>query len=174
MQGFPNLGLRPAPRHLQSDLSRYRAPGDGAVKAITDPPRKYIADRIKIEDRGHSTPCWIWQLVAPPHGYGRICRKFGWSSHRFSYENHVGPIPPGLEIDHLCRVRLCCNPDHLEPVTPAENRRRAAASAPRTRRAICKRGLHKMTPENTTRSQRCRTCDNVRQNERRRARVAAK
>jgi hypothetical protein len=47
-----------------------------------------------------------------------------WSGHRASYTLLVGPIPDGLEIDHLCRVRSCVNPAHLEPVTPDENQRR--------------------------------------------------
>lgn len=46
-------------------------------------------------------------------------------AHRVAYEIHVGPIPDGLEIDHLCRVRCCVNPDHLEPVTHRENMRRS-------------------------------------------------
>jgi hypothetical protein len=45
-------------------------------------------------------------------------------AHRWAYEHFIGPIPAGLEIDHLCRVRHCVNPAHLEPVTKSENRRR--------------------------------------------------
>lgn len=82
------------------------------------------------EDRGHTSPCWIWQLSLDTSGYGHLCRGGRkMSAHRWYYERHVGPIPAGAELDHLCRVRACCNPGHLEPVTSAENTRRA----PRTR-----------------------------------------
>ena len=66
--------------------------------------------------------CWLWQGYKNPKGYGiaghngKICR-----AHRVMYEELVGPIPEGLDIDHLCRVRHCVNPDHLEPVTRREN-----------------------------------------------------
>jgi hypothetical protein len=70
------------------------------------------------EDRGYGTPCWIWQRGIDAAGYGRVA---GTRAHRVFYERHVGPIPEGLTIDHLCRVRSCCNPAHLEPVTAVEN-----------------------------------------------------
>ena len=65
--------------------------------------------------------CWIW-LGAKSHGYG-AARHNGknCSAHRVMYEELVGPIPNGLEINHLCRVKNCVNPEHLEPVTHREN-----------------------------------------------------
>lgn len=63
-------------------------------------------------------------------------------AHRWIYEQCVGPIPEGYEVDHTCRVGMCVNPDHLEAVTPDENARR-------TRLTVCKKGLHDLTlPEN--------------------------
>lgn len=65
--------------------------------------------------------CLIWTGRVGPDGYGRCGHK---SAHRRVYEALVGPIPAGLELDHLCRTRLCVEPTHLEPVTHAENIRR--------------------------------------------------
>jgi hypothetical protein len=70
---------------------------------------------------GHSSECWIWHRTTRD-GYGRAdCLGKTVQAHRLSYEAYVGPIPEGLEIDHLCCVTDCVNPEHLEPVTRLEN-----------------------------------------------------
>lgn len=76
------------------------------------------------EDRGHNTPCHVWR-GATAHGYGNM-RRGGrnYLAHRWHFEQVHGPIPDGMQLDHLCRVPLCVNPEHLEPVTNAENTRR--------------------------------------------------
>lgn len=81
------------------------------------------------EDRGYDTPCWIWQGVLTKDGYGRI-RRDGrlFLAHRWVYIQFVGPIQEGLELDHLCTVRDCVNPAHLEPVTGVVNARRSRAT----------------------------------------------
>lgn len=125
--------------------------------------------------------CWLWRgAIEPGHrGYGRMNIE-GRSrvAHRVGYELLVGPIPEGLQLDHLCRVRRCVNPEHLEPVTPRENLLRgktlAAANAAKTH---CPVG-HAYTPENTIfdakrRIRSCRECSRRRSREwkaRRRAR----
>jgi hypothetical protein len=83
--------------------------------------------------------------------------------HRVVWEILVGPIPAGADMDHLCRVRACCNPDHLEPVSRAVNVARGSARAGAPRHTECPNG-HLLTPENTARNGRsrrtCRTCKN--------------
>lgn len=88
--------------------------------------------RDRFETFVDKTPtCWLWTGSLTWDGYGLFRennRRTG--AHRFAYEYHVGPIPAGLQLDHLCRVRNCVNPDHLEPVTASENTRRAYAARP--------------------------------------------
>lgn len=117
-------------------------------------------------------PCWIWLGAISRDGYGRAKGGDGkiWLAHRIAYTECVGPIPQGLFLDHLCRVRCCVNPAHLEPVTNAENQRRAVGA-----RTTCRRG-HEYTPENTMRTKTgrdCRECNRQRQRDRYRRRKVA-
>jgi len=86
--------------------------------------RKSPVDYLE-EDHGHTTPCWIWQLSLSADGYARrhVAGRTV-SVHRYLYEQRFGPIPAGASLDHLCRVRGCVNPEHLEPVTHPTNVRR--------------------------------------------------
>lgn len=89
-----------------------------------------VVERFTVEDRGYETPCHIWQLATLPTGYG-----VEWDgetmrgAHVLAWEAVHGPVPAGLELDHKCNVRPCRNVEHLEPVTHAENLRRARAAA---------------------------------------------
>jgi HNH endonuclease len=80
-----------------------------------------------VEDRGHATPCWIWKGKPKSDGYVDV-KRFGKSTkaHRFAWLEAGNVIPEGRELDHLCRVRNCVNPAHLEAVTPTTNVRRSA------------------------------------------------
>jgi hypothetical protein len=110
-------------------------------------------------------------------GYSRVYH-FGKRvlGHRLAYERRVGPIPAGLQLDHLCRNRACVNPSHLEPVTnrentlrgdlPSVNRERCAASVSCIRGHEWGAGDFTITKRGT---RRCRACDRVRQQERRAA-----
>ena len=66
--------------------------------------------------------CWLWKAALNNDGYGNfnLCGRGG-IAHKLSYESLVGPVPDGLELDHLCRIRNCVNPAHLEPVTHKVN-----------------------------------------------------
>lgn len=101
--------------------------------------------------------CWLWLGKLSASGYGNVTHGGrNLMAHRLAYETFVGPIPSGLELDHLCVTPCCVNPDHLEPVTQAENLRRATM-----RRTHCKHG-HEYTPVNTRvrpdGARACRAC----------------
>lgn len=73
-----------------------------------------------------ATGCWLWNRKIRKDGYGikSTGKHTAIRAHRWVYEDLVGPIPEGLELDHLCNNPPCVNPDHLEPVTHEENMRR--------------------------------------------------
>lgn len=92
--------------------------------------------------------CWLWTAQKTAAGYGmswigKDCKY----SHRQSYEYLIGPIPEGLELDHLCRNPICCNPAHLDPVTHKENMRRAVRQKYRVKNT-CKEGHDWGNPKN--------------------------
>lgn len=95
-----------------------------------------LAENYALEP---NTGCWLWLGHVRPNGYGQV-----WSpkerrlvgAHRAMYEHLIGPVPKTLDLDHLCRVRCCVNPAHLEPVSRSENLRRGLG----TRKTHCKRG----------------------------------
>jgi HNH endonuclease len=111
--------------------------------------------------------CWIWTRGCTGKGYGAFkVRGKQTPAHRVAYELSKGDIPEGLDLDHLCRVRNCVNPDHLEPVTSLENIRRGYAySAVDFRKTHCPQG-HPYEGENvastSTGGRRCRECSRKR------------
>ena len=94
-------------------------------------------------------PCWIWRASCTGEGYGQVTKNgTTYLAHRFSYEYFVGPIPRGLQIDHLCRVRNCVRPSHLEAVTAYENNRRSSSfTAKNMTKTHCHRG-HRLSLDN--------------------------
>lgn len=125
--------------------------------------------------KGLSLPCWQWTGATNRGGYGYINVKQedgSWrprTAHRAAYQALIAPIPDGLELDHLCRVRSCCNPWHLEPVTKTINVRRGLAPKVvsgkwQKARTECPQG-HPYDQVNTARRngrRHCRACDRER------------
>lgn len=108
-----------------------------------------LPDRFSSKVHRHASGCWLWTACLTSNGYGR----FSWEgkvrlAHRVSYTLLVGPVPEGLELDHLCRVRHCVNPEHLEPVTRRENIHRGfGITAVHARKTHCPQG-HEYTEDN--------------------------
>lgn len=122
------------------------------------PPIERFTEKLRAGDNG----CIEWTAYVGANGYGRFyVDGRGALAHRWSYQFHVGPIPDGLVIDHLCRNTRCVNPEHLEPVTTSENVLRGVAPqllAERRRAAThCPDG-HPRTDENTYDGRNGREC----------------
>jgi len=110
--------------------------------------------------------CWLWIGGYVRHGYGgfNVSRMKNSHAHRVAYELWKGPIPPKFDVDHLCRVKCCVNPDHLEAVSHRENVLRGEGlAAKEAKRTHCVRG-HEYSDSNTVRFPKhpqkryCRTC----------------
>lgn len=142
-----------------------RVPGVGEVDPTLLPER--LTSKIAVQP---NDGCWLWTGATGAGGYGLLTfEQQSLRAHRHVYELLVGAIPADLELDHLCRVKPCVRPSHLEPVTHAENTRRHFHQA-----THCVNG-HEWTPENTRwrknriASRECRACGR----ERARLRTAA-
>ncbi len=129
------------------DLSPYFAQVQRFASTDPDAPRfiRRISGDVVVVAGG----CWEWAKYRSSSGYGMIHRQGKPTYvHRVAYEMLVGPIPDGLHLDHLCRNPPCCNPLHLEPVTPRENWARGTSpSARNLRKTHCVKG-HALVPPN--------------------------
>ena len=131
------------------------------------PLRERLLQRIIVDPSG----CWLWQGSFNEDGHGVFTvylppnsevRKRKRVAHRLMYELTIGEVDPILTLDHLCRVRACVNPAHMEPVTRVENILRGVGpTAANARKSKCLHG-HDLTEDNIYRNRRgnrhCREC----------------
>lgn len=156
-------------------VGRQRTPGPRDVTELAvalDPADQVILDHVLSNTELSADGCWLWSLYTTHRGYGQVrVRNEGLVVHRLVWTLIHGPIAPGLVVDHTCHNgsgcaggprclhRRCANPAHLEPVTNADNLRRAGVfNGDKTH---CKFG-HPFSPENTyfhpSGRRRCRMC----------------
>ena len=152
---------------VQRDLAALDA--DGYLTASDRTGRRvYLVSRFWAKVRiGTAAECWLWQAaITPRTGYGAFRLNGAMrGAHTIAAVYRHGPIPVGHVVDHLCRVRSCVNPWHLDVVTIAENTRRGMSpNAVAHRENRCVKAGHPLTPENTVLRRdgrrRCRTCYN--------------
>ncbi|MGI9297058.1 MAG: HNH endonuclease signature motif containing protein [Gammaproteobacteria bacterium] len=118
-------------------------------------------DKISPEP---NSGCWLWLGYTQPNGYGQY-RLPGKTqmAHRAAFRILVGEVPTGLDLDHLCRVRCCVNPNHLEPVTRSVNLKRGKSHGGRAYKTHCKRG-HPLLGDNlklVPGGRECRACRRI-------------
>lgn len=172
-------GRRPKARGLcMPHYKRWRRWGDPTatrpVVPVEERFRRNVSAGPAPENRPGLGPCLLWTAGKTKQGYGGFHPSKGETvlAHRWAYINAGGSIEADQVLDHLCRVRTCVNPAHLEPVTNEENLRRGAGYGLRNgMRNSCING-HLYTPENTyldpSGGVRCRDCARVRDRTRRR------
>jgi hypothetical protein len=153
-------------------MSGYNYLNEMECRSGVQPPSGVASRRVRSEMRYKSIPqftpeqseqfwtsvevpyqpsgCWIWKGSIGPKGYGRFSiRGHNYAAHRVSRQLLVSDVTPDKQLDHLCRNRLCVNPDHVEPATNRVNVLRGyGPTAINSSKTSCNRG-HAYTPENT-------------------------
>jgi len=151
-------------------MKRLRISGDGFFYAVEAEDGEFVSYVDAVASVAEA--CWLWPGYTNEDGYAR---KNGVGVHRIMWELTYGPIPEGLEIDHLCRVRNCIRPDHLQAVDHRTNTMRGGTiPAYNGAKTHCPQG-HPYDEQNTRidrlGKRYCRACGNER---RRAARKAGK
>lgn len=151
---------------------RWQATGDplkttGTPHGLT--PMERFMRSVEVDP---ATGCWMWTGASRDGRYGAFSPEGHWASltsaHIWAYEQTVGPVPEGLELDHFrCSRTMCANPEHVRPVTPRENSLRSNSPAALNRaKTHCIHG-HEFTAQNTREmpdgERRCKICEADRQ-----------
>jgi hypothetical protein len=136
---------------------RWRRNGDPGTDVRTRRREVGLTNEERFWQRveKQSNGCWVWTGGKNQKGYGTMYTSKTVKAHRFAYELIVGPIPEGLQLDHLCRNPACVNPDHLEPVTNQENTLRGFRARGQCRNGHSREHSYKARGGNL----RCRVCD---------------
>ena len=156
--------MRQPPRDERLEIARSR----GGTEYVSRQNRRVriqrVEDRFATKHRLEENGCWRWTAaIRPGDGYGTFQLGVDLGTmlaHRASYLLHVGPVPAGTELDHLCRNRWCVNPEHLEPVSHQENLLRAVDYRQVDRKTECYKG-HSVSEHGILRADgyfTCRTC----------------
>ncbi len=159
----PHLARGLCKKHYGERWYRAQRKGTKRLRLVGADPVVRFWSYVEKTDGG----CWHWRGLLDSYGYGRFSLDGRTvPAHRFAYEQTIGPVPDGLQVDHLCCVHACVRPSHLEPVTQAENIRRGhGPSAINARRTECQRG-HPFDDANTYVSPKgkrmCRACIGLR------------
>lgn len=134
------------------------------VQIVSLAPRDVLPARVAATIKVAPNGCWVASAHQHGNGYARTTVDGRlWYLHRLAYTRSIGPIPSELQLDHLCRNRACCNPAHLEAVTPQVNTSRSpllSLNNGNLRKTHCLRG-HPFSTENTyahSGQRLCRTC----------------
>jgi hypothetical protein len=114
----------PAPIAQKTRVSRGHVKGQ-PVRFIVHHHNRKSKERYRVDP---GTGCWVWLRGTDQHGYGALTMDGRrWKAYRYMYEQHVGPVPEGLQLDHICRNPPCVNPAHLRPATHAQNHQNLGA-----------------------------------------------
>ncbi len=143
-------------KSLRLDLGRAETVIEAGSDLVRGKTPRPLLDRFNEKwTLEYDSGCWLWTATRDPLGYGQMgvgsmvdgTRGLR-GAHRVGYELYVGPIPPGLDLDHLCRNPSCVNPRHLEPVTHKENVLRGIGPAATNKaKTECKYG-HRLSGNN--------------------------
>jgi len=145
-------------------MTHVRHPFRLGAKTRTAPIDRFQAKFIVDPNTG----CWLWTASTKSFGYAQFndgVTEGMVYAHRWSFQHFVGPVPAGKELDHLCRVRHCVNPQHLEPVTRRVNLARGVGPRRGPQKSHCPQGHPydqnntrvRNTPRGTKRI--CKTCE---------------